>query len=134
MAREKGLPSNWALTVSTEPWHTQDYTESNVTRLAAAYAYKPTILDRLRHSPLRPGNRSPDVVSIQIWLLRAGLWHGRPAKDVGTYGPALRRAVIAFQERVGLKADGIVGPKTAAALRRRYGWRVWSRRKHTSKK
>ncbi len=32
------------------------------------------------------------------------------------------------RRRVGLTVDGIVGPKTFAALRRRYGWRVWSRR------
>ncbi len=48
--------------------------------------------------------------------------------DSAVYGPALERAVRTFQKRVGLAVDGIVGPKTFAALRRRYGWRVWSRR------
>ncbi len=129
MAREKGLGEGWALTVSTEPWHTQDHDERQVIALGQAYEHRPTILDRLRQSPLLPGSKSPDVIAVQIWLRRAGLWHGQPAKDIGTYGPALHRAVIAFQQKHHLRVDGKVGPKTAAALRRRYGWRVWSRRR-----
>ncbi len=33
------------------------------------------------------------------------------------------------QQKHHLRVDGKVGPKTASALRRRYGWRVWSRRR-----
>jgi GH24 family phage-related lysozyme (muramidase) len=36
-------------------------------------------------------------------------------------------AVVRFQRSVGLDPDGVVGPRTFAALRRRYGWRVWRR-------
>ena len=34
----------------------------------------------------------------------------------GTFGPATQRTVIVFQRAVGLTADGIIGPRTWAAL------------------
>jgi peptidoglycan hydrolase-like protein with peptidoglycan-binding domain len=34
----------------------------------------------------------------------------------GTFGPKTRRTVKKFQRASGLKPDGIVGPKTIAAL------------------
>jgi peptidoglycan hydrolase-like protein with peptidoglycan-binding domain len=35
----------------------------------------------------------------------------------GDFGPLTRAAVLTFQKRAGLDADGIVGPKTWSALR-----------------
>lgn len=40
-----------------------------------------------------------------------------PGPIDGSYGPMSRAAVVAFQHDRGLKADGIVGPVTRAALR-----------------
>jgi peptidoglycan hydrolase-like protein with peptidoglycan-binding domain len=44
---------------------------------------------------------------------------GSKLKEDGDFGPKTERAVKAFQRRAGLTADGIVGPKTSASLRRR---------------
>lgn len=134
MCAQANIPFGWRKTVSTEPWHVQELNEANVIALGRAYKRKPTILDRLRHSPLRPGSRSPDVIAIQKWLSRAprgAKWKytGRIAKNIGTQGPHLTRLVKEFQKHVGLKVDGIVGPKTAAAMRRRYGWKAIQRKK-----
>ncbi len=68
----------------------------------------------------------PEVRAVLTYLRRARLVTG--SVDNAVYGATLERAVRTFQKRVGLAVDGIVGPKTFAALRRRYGWRVWSRR------
>ena len=40
-----------------------------------------------------------------------------PGRLDGLYGPRTRRAVVAFQAAYGLQVDGIVGPRTWAALR-----------------
>lgn len=122
-----------SLTVPGEGWHVEADSAAELRAASARLAQPPTLLDRLRARPLRPGGRGRPVRAVQVYLRRAGLWSGRPAKLIGTYGPALERAVRAFQERVGLAADGVVGPKTFAALRRRYGWRVWSSRRGAAK-
>lgn len=69
---------------------------------------------------LRLGSRGPAVVELQsllnLWLLTT------PGTSVpflvidGDFGPNTRKAVIAFQRAKGLQADGVVGPKTWAAL------------------
>jgi lysozyme len=124
--RGHGLATS--LTVPGEGWHVEADGAAELRAAARRLAEPPTLLDRLRARPLRKGSKGRAVRAVQVYLRRAGLWSGRPAKLVGTYGPELERAVRAFQEHVGLAVDGVVGPKTFAALRRRYGWRVWSRR------
>ncbi|HST43098.1 MAG TPA: peptidoglycan-binding protein [Conexibacter sp.] len=124
--RRQGVATS--LTVAGEPWHVEADSADDLHAVARRLAKPLTVFDRLRARPLRRGARSPDVRTVQVYLRRGGWFTGTPAQAVGTFGPALVAAVEAFQRRVGLTVDGIVGAKTFAALRRRYGWRVWSRR------
>jgi len=61
---------------------------------------------------LNIGDRGPEVRSLQERLN----FFGAEMKVDGIYGPATHAAVIAFQAEKGLTPDGIIGPKTAAAL------------------
>jgi peptidoglycan-N-acetylglucosamine deacetylase len=63
--------------------------------------------------PLRSGDRGDEVAALQR-MLRAASFDPGPAD--GIFGPSTRRAVLALQERSGLKADGIAGPETLRAL------------------
>jgi cytochrome c2 len=65
-----------------------------------------------------PGLSVAKVRSIQRELARLGYFHHAVTGD---YGPVTTAAVKAFQKIAGLKADGLWGPKTAAALARRIG-------------
>ena len=62
---------------------------------------------------LKQGSRGEVVKTVQQKLKRWGYYNG--AVD-GIYGKQTRAAVIYFQKRNGLVADGIVGKKTLAAL------------------
>ena len=62
---------------------------------------------------LRPGEDGPAVTALRDRLTAMGLM----ARSLSpAYDEALTRAVTAFQERAGLKADGVAGPATLAAL------------------
>ena len=63
-------------------------------------------------TPLQQGSRGGDVRTVQQRLNELG---NRLETD-GIFGPATHQAVVAFQKKVHLTADGIVGPKTWAAL------------------
>lgn len=69
------------------------------------------------HPVLRPGDRSDDVLDLQNELVDAGY---RVLPD-GHFGDHTREAVIDFQSRHGLDADGIVGARTWALLLLRSG-------------
>lgn len=60
------------------------------------------------HDPQGP----PTVKDVQTWLNRKGT---RLAVD-GAFGPNSEKAVKSFQSKAGLATDGVVGPKTWAAL------------------
>jgi N-acetylmuramoyl-L-alanine amidase len=64
--------------------------------------------------PLRPGDRGDSVRDLQARLAAAG--HDPSADTVGYYGEATEAAVRAFQERRGLRVDGICGPQTWSSL------------------
>ena len=68
----------------------------------------------VEESWLRKGDRGPEVQMLQLALERAGFSPG--ALD-GIFGTRTDAAVRAFQRANGLQADGIVGPRTLAALK-----------------
>jgi peptidoglycan hydrolase-like protein with peptidoglycan-binding domain len=63
---------------------------------------------------LRPGTTGTDVRELQTALREAGF----PVKVDGHFGPSTVRAVKQFQRAVELTDSGVVGRKTAEALRR----------------
>ena len=71
---------------------------------------------------LRDGSRGQDVITLQYLLdLISEYYPDIPAvTQDGIFGSGTRQAVIAFQRRMGLVADGIVGPATWNALYRTY--------------
>ena len=64
--------------------------------------------------PLRPGTTGDAVSDLQRRLARAG--HDPAGDAPGAYGPATEAAVRAFQERRGLRVDGICGDQTWSSL------------------
>jgi hypothetical protein len=64
-------------------------------------------------APLKPGDTGASVKALQRALARLGFSAG--AVD-GQYGPSTTKAVTSFQRAHGLTADGVLGPKTLAAL------------------
>lgn len=65
---------------------------------------------------LQIGDRGPEVHRLQTYLKFKGFF---PHKRSSTFGPLTRRAVKRFQKARRLRADGVVGPRTWAALRQR---------------
>lgn len=67
---------------------------------------------------LRQGSRGQDVVTLQYLLNVISRFYSSvpaPVQD-GIFGSGTRQSVIAFQQIMGLDADGIVGPRTWEAL------------------
>lgn len=62
---------------------------------------------------LKQGSSGPAVKDLQQKLKNLGF---NPKGVDGKFGPGTLAAVIAFQKSKGLKADGLAGPKTLAAL------------------
>ncbi len=63
---------------------------------------------------LELGSKGPDVTALQKRLRKLGF---SPGLIDGKFGTSTRVAVIAFQRSEGLLPDGIVGSRTAAALK-----------------
>jgi putative chitinase len=62
---------------------------------------------------LRQGSSGPGVVALQDALRAHGF---SPGLSDGSFGQGTLAAVIAFQRSEGMVADGVAGPRTAAAL------------------
>ncbi|QCR32383.1 glycosyl hydrolase family 18 protein [Lysinibacillus sp. SGAir0095] len=62
---------------------------------------------------LKLGSKGSAVVNMQSKLLKAGVYKG---KATGTYDRTTKNAVIAFQKKYKLAADGIAGPATLGKL------------------
>jgi putative chitinase len=62
---------------------------------------------------LKLGSNGPNVSTLQDKLRERGF---NPGATDGDFGPGTQAAVMAFQRSEGLLADGVVGPRTAAAL------------------
>jgi murein L,D-transpeptidase YcbB/YkuD len=69
-----------------------------------------------RRAKLEPGQAWPGLPQLTRRLLALGDLDPGQAQPSAVYGPALVEAVRAFQERHGLKMDGVIGPATLAAL------------------
>jgi hypothetical protein len=65
-------------------------------------------------APLKPGDTGAAVKVLQRALAHLGYSVG--AID-GQYGPSTEQALASFQRANGLTADGVLGPKTRAAIR-----------------
>lgn len=89
--------------------------------LAAYYTEKDVGADDADERMLRAGDEGDDVAALQDMLADLGYDLGKtgPKKDGvdGDFGAKTDAAVRDFQSKNGLAADGIVGPKTYAALR-----------------
>ena len=68
---------------------------------------------RVASTTLRRGAQGESVKALQQALAREGF---DPGSVDGKFGPNTERAVKAFQRANGLTADGVVGPRTRAAL------------------
>ena len=64
-------------------------------------------------NPVGMGENSNRVSDLQARLKALGY----KVDEDGKFGPQTRAAVLALQKKYGLKTDGLVGPKTTAALR-----------------
>jgi uncharacterized protein (TIGR02594 family) len=71
-------------------------------------------------SPLTLHDRGTDVTRVQL-LLNSHLPSDRKLTVDGVFGGETQKAVVEFQRRAGLVADGVVGEKTLAALGQRQG-------------
>lgn len=71
-----------------------------------------TRAELVRSSPIRLGAQNDAVRQLQRALAQLGY----SLKETGYFGGATDTAVVDFQKRHGLTADGIVGAQTAAAL------------------
>lgn len=101
-----------AFNVRSEAWHMDALSEGKL--LAAAR--------KLQGPPvLRQGRKGKNVVTLKKLLYGKGLRNFSGKRSSNRYNPYFgkhtKAAVIRFQKRVGLTADGVVGPATWRKLR-----------------
>ena len=84
-----------------------------LTAVAAAFSASPTTAGVAEAATLQQGSSGSKVSEIQQRLKNWGYYSG--SVD-GIFGSGTKSAVVSFQRRNGLTAEGIVGPATAAAI------------------
>lgn len=84
-----------------------------VTSTTPAFIPSSSVSAALLSGSLRRGASGPSVTELQRALAREGF---DPGAVDGKFGPQTERAVRAFQRANGLEVDGVVGPRTRAAL------------------
>jgi len=102
------LPSSSARPSHTAPPRSATPPKASTPRHTAPPSHKPVTM-------LEFGDRGRAVAALQTRLSRLGYWLG--AAD-GSFGMTTQQAVYALQKAAGLTADGVYGPKTAAALKK----------------
>lgn len=87
-------------------------------------AYKAAPAPKPKPAPAKPAPRKPDPIlregnrgQLVLNVQKALNAHGQRVALDSVFGPATRKAVIAFQKKKRLTADGIVGQATWNALR-----------------
>lgn len=104
-------------TVPGESWHLE-VAASDLVKLAAK-------LGGSSDPTLKQGQMGPSVVRLKKLLYSAGIRHFTSAHSSSRYVPYFSKwtaaAVRRFQRAHGMSPDGIVGPKTWAALRKAAG-------------
>lgn len=91
---------------------------------------KPTAPPKPSGNSLEHGDKGQAVIHIQDFFRRVfpsyrnhvSVQRGQVIKVDGDFGDQTKAWVVEFQERTGLKKDGVVGPLTLAKLRK-YGYR-----------
>ena len=63
---------------------------------------------------LKEGGKGEKIAALQKTLKSVGVDPGNPD---GVFGPKTKQAVTAFQKKMGLDTDGVVGPNTAKKLK-----------------
>src|SRR5690606_3144214 len=74
---------------------------------------KPAVVKPVTPPTLKQGSSGAAVKDLQTKLKRLGYKITPDSK----FGPATKSAVVAFQKKYKIKADGIVGPQTHAKLK-----------------
>lgn len=75
-------------------------------------------------SALKPGMRDPRISNLRWRLVQSGDLHGSFSTNEDLFDEALHKALIAYQKRHGLAADGVVGRETRDSLNKPVAERI----------
>lgn len=123
------IQSKWGVidfgNVNKEPWHHQpvEIPKSRKGALASIVPLKrwnyPVQNDVIVPKPiLKLGSRGDEVVLLRAHLSFFGFMKDNPKLKNAPFGTGMRNGVKRMQKKLGIKADGIYGPGTAAAWKK----------------
>jgi N-acetylmuramoyl-L-alanine amidase len=108
----RGLGITLSRTVAGESWHLEVTGGwEKMKQLGAVF--------KKRGDTLVQGDRGPGVAVLRTLLFYKGFWPFKERGGKAKIGPLTVRQIKAFQRSRNLVADGVVGPKTWAALEKR---------------